>query len=528
MVRYVYPVLAAVGGLMLLYASLVGDSGAEQTALSKGVVAAFSLEGQTLDPAKYSSGGDLWYISQMFEQLIHPTPDGELRNWLAESWSLARDGEPVIEVTIREGVKFHNGEALTSEDFQFAYQRLSDPNTSRWSHYQAQVERFEVVDDHRFRIHFKQPDAAYIAGNLQLYAMPKDYFERVGPEEFAAAPVGTGPWKFVSRRPGEELRLEAFDAYWNDRHRPGRVEKLTIKIIPENATRVAALRRGEVDWIDSVPPVMVAEVEQLADIETASLSSISNMFINFPTHDESTPFSDVRVRKAIAHAVDIDAIIEHVLFGQGERYVQVAEGSLGYDPDLDPYAYDPKKARELLRAAGYPNGFATPCYVLNTPRAPMTKEVGEVVVAYLGQVGIRCQVRLLEYGAWLNLGRRATSPELDGVLTNWLWGHGIPGDPTLAWMGHLHSYVEGEGWGSYSYDDDPKADRMVERLSRTMDTAERDALARKIARYKHENVLGGIPTYRPKLTLAWRSDRIAFTPWPSGTWRKFQEVRLEK
>lgn len=234
-------------------------------------------------------------------------------------------GKPVIDVTIRRGVKFHNGDPLTSADFEFAYQKLRDPKVSRWSHNQAAVERFEIVDDLRFRLHFKEGDGSYVANQLQLWAVPKAYYEKVGEAGFAQAPVGTGPWKFVSRVVKDELRLEAFDGYWNTAHRP-KVKNLTIKIIPEDLTRVAAFKTGAVDWIDAVPLSMVTEFRKLPGVKTLSVVSGNNLYLDFNTHQPNSPFRDLRVRRAVAHAIDVDAIIKSVLFGQGQRYVQVGEG----------------------------------------------------------------------------------------------------------------------------------------------------------------------------------------------------------
>jgi peptide/nickel transport system substrate-binding protein len=135
---------------------------------------AFGAEGTTLDPTKYSAGVDHYFIGQMFEQLVRYDPDLKPVNWLAESWKLEeQDGKPVIDVKLRPGVKFHNGDPLTSADFEFCYERLRDPKVSRWSHLQTNVEKIEIVDDLHFRIHFKAPDGDYVAGALQLWAMPK-------------------------------------------------------------------------------------------------------------------------------------------------------------------------------------------------------------------------------------------------------------------------------------------------------------------------------------------------------------------
>lgn len=357
--------------------------------------------------------------------------------------------------------------------------------------------------------------------------MPKNYFEEVGDEAFGRHPIGTGPWKFVSRRVKEELLLEAHEGYWNEEYRPT-AKELRIRIIPEDLTRVAALQTGEVDWIDAVPPAMLEDVKRLEGIATATKPAGNHLFLDMDTIPEG-PLQDVKVRQAIAHGIDMDAIIESVLFGQGQRYTQVAEGATGYNPDLTPYEYDPAKAMQLLSEAGYPQGFEIDCYNLITPREPNIKEVGEAMFAYLGTIGVRCKVINMEYGAWINLGRRDEQTEqLNGGLISWMWGQGVPGDPAIAWGGHLHSYESGKGWGSYSHVDDPEFDRMIEEAAKIMEPEARAAALREIGARKHELVLGGLTTYQPLVTMAWNDDKVSYTPWPyPGFWRNFQQVGLK-
>ena len=519
--------LAAALGLLALNATASAQTKDAHT--KDTLVAALAAEGTVLDPARYSAGVDQYFIGQMFEQLVRFDPDQKPVNWLAESWSIeGTPDKPIIDVHIRKGVKFHSGDPLTAADFEFSFERLRDPKISRWVHLQANVEKFEIIDDHHFKLHFKAPDGDYIVGSLQLWAMSKKYYEKAGEDGFAKAPVGTGPWKFGSRSIKEDMKLEAFEDYWNKDARP-KIKNLVLKIIPEDLTRVAAFKSGSVDWIDAVPLSELPEIRKMPGVKTFTATTPNNLFINFPTYKPESPFNKLKVRQAVAHAVDVDAIIKSVLFGQGERYTEIGKGSTGYDPDLKPFPYDMRKAKQLLAEAGYPNGFETPCYNLNTPREPNVKEMGEAVFAYLGTVGIRCKVQGLEYSAWINIGRRGRDgpPEMDGVLM-WMWGHGLPGDPAIPWSGHLHSFVQGKGYGSYSFDNDAKADAMVEELKATMAPEKRVELIKQIARYKHENVLGGVTTYRPVVTLAWR-DNIEFRAWPSpGSWRAFQEVGFKK
>ncbi|MDA9505029.1 glutathione ABC transporter substrate-binding protein [Bradyrhizobium sp. CCBAU 11386] len=492
------------------------------------IVAALAAEGEVLDPTRSIGGADQYFIGQMFEQLVRFDPNLKMVNWLAESWSIEGTADkPIIDVHLRKGVNFHNGDPLTSADFEFSYERLRDPKISRFSYTQANVERFEIVDNHHFKLHFKAPDGNYIPNALQLWAIPKKYFEKAGEEGFAKAPVGTGPWKFVSRSIKEDLKLAAFDDYWNKDARP-KVKNLVLKIIPDDVTRLAAFKSGAVDWIDAVPLSEVNEIKKMPGVAAFTAVSRNNLYIDFPAHKPDSPFSKLKVRQAVAHAVDVDAIIKSVLFGQGERYVEVGMGEAGYDPNLQAYPYDVKKAKELLAEAGYPNGFETPCYNLITPREPNVKEMGEAVFAYLGTVGIRCKVQGLEYLAWSNLAYRGLGhPEMDGIMPL-MWAHGLPGDPGEPWSGMLHSFIPGTGFGAVSHSEDPKADAMVEALKNTMNPEKRVELIKQIARYKHERVLGGVTTYRPIITLAWRDD-IAFRPWPwPGLWRQFQEASFKE
>jgi peptide/nickel transport system substrate-binding protein len=302
---------------------------------------------------------------------------------------------------------------------------------------------------------------------------------------------------------------------------------LVIKTIPEDLTRLAAFKTGAVDLIDAVPVASLEEVRRMPGVKTATLNTGNNIYFNFASDLPGSPFRDIRVRRAAAHAIDLDAIIRRVLFGQGERYVEIGAGSFGHDPEIRPIPYDPRRARELLREAGYPNGFDTPCYNMTTPREPNIKEFGEAVFAYLTAVGIRCRVRGLEYNAWLRTVRHDPDPafRMDGII-NAMYGHGIPGDPGTAWGQMLHSYTPGAGWGASSRDSDPEVDGLIAAQRAEMDPARREPIIRRIARLKHERMLGGLSMYRPLQTFAWR-DKVQFIPWANpGIWHQMQQVGL--
>ncbi len=502
-------------GLLVLLLTTCTDGWCDSNTLT----VAFAAEATQVDPTRTTAGVDDYFMNLFFERLLAVTPDLERVNWLAEDWQVVEVGEGVrIDVTLRQGVRFHNGDEVTTKDFNFAYERMRDPS-SGVSGQLRYVSKVEIHDDYQLSLHLTQPDPTVVVTNLVLWAIPRKYFESVGDDGFQKHPVGTGPWKFVSRKPRDELIVERFEDYWNKDVMPG-YQRLVIKIIPEDTTRVAEYKTGAVDWIDAVPPAQVEEFKSLPATRVANRQAPNNLFLNLNAIDKNSPFRDARVRLAVAHAVDYDAIIKYVLFGQGIRTAQLAPGSLGYDPNLKPHAYDPEKARQLLAEAGYENGININCYNLTTPREPYIKEVGETIYAYLAEVGIKCRIVQMEYGAWINAGRYNARPWMDGLQST-MWGQGLPGDPTTAWGGHMHS--NGNGWGAYSYYSDPVMDGLIEELRLLIDDTERAVKIRELAEIKHRLGAGGIPTYRPILTFAWR-DSTDFKPWPGAFWRSMRQI----
>lgn len=525
--------LAGVAGVALLAALANGALADDMKKVTGSLTIAQAAEATMLDITRYRAGVDTYIMGNVFEMLTQPDPTLKGQNWLAEKWNIhEEDGKPVIEVWLRKGVKFHHGGELTSKDMVYVQQRLSNKDIATWPHYQKNVERIEVIDDHHFKIRFSGPDGLYIPNNLQLYGISKDYYESHTEEQIQAAPDGTGPWQLVGHKVKEEFNLVAHDDYWNKDHRPG-VKNLTVKIIPEDLTRVAALQTGAVDWIDAVPPAMVDDVKKMDGIVTTSRPSGNNIFMSMAQYldklpgQDTNPLKDVRVRKAMAMAVDMDGIIEGVLFGQGERYAAVTPGGNGYDPDLKGHPYDVEQAKKLMAEAGYANGFDLNCYNLITPREPNIKEFGEAVYAYLGQIGVRCNLIGEEYAAWLARNARSREPQNDGILLH-MWGQGVVADPGQHWAGSHHCYREGSGFGSYSHFCDDELDKLVAEQTTIMDPAVRNPLLQKIGQMTVDKV-AGIKAYIPLVTFAWREAKVDYKPWPwLGFWRKLQEIGLKQ
>ena len=209
------------------------------------------------------------------------------------------------------------------------------------------MDRLEVIDDYRFKVYFKMPDVTFIPNRAgAVLISSKGYYDRVGEDQFVKKPVGTGPYKFLRHVPGEYVDIERFEDYWGVK--PS-VQEARFHFVPESTTKVAMLKEGEVDIINTCPYPLVGDIEKSSGLKTVKLAgNHPTPSVAFSTRNLKTPWHDRRVRLAMACAIDRNAIIKNVLYGIPNNYAFFAPYEIGYDPDLKPYPYDPKKAKELL------------------------------------------------------------------------------------------------------------------------------------------------------------------------------------
>lgn len=377
------------------------------SASAKDVTLAIGQEPTSIDQSLIYLGADYLAVPNWGERLIDKDPEGNLKPGLVASWKMSPDGK-TVEFTLRKGVKFHSGDPLTVKDVEFSFDRFRAKNVLRVS-YLTSMERFEIVDDYSFKVHFKAPDVTFIPQQGIVNIVSKSYYDRVGEEKFNREPVGTGAYKLVKYVPGEYVDVARFDDYWGGK---ASVDKARILFVAEDTTRVSKLKAGEVDLIGSVPYTMVRDLEKTPGIKLVkSVSGHPTPTIQFNNLNPKVPWHDKRVRLAMALAINYDAIINNMLLGMVKRYGCLAPWEPGYDSDLKPYPYDPKKAKELLAEAGYPNGFDLPFYYLTTGRVPMINETVEAIAAYFKAVGIRTQLIGEEAAAFNARRRAAKGPE---------------------------------------------------------------------------------------------------------------------
>jgi peptide/nickel transport system substrate-binding protein len=304
----------------------------------------------SLDPANYRDRETETVIRNMFDGLVTRTPEGQVKAEIAESWTTPDDTTYIFK--IRKGVKFHNGEELTVDDVVFTFNRILskdgvDGKQSPRVGLLGPLTQVEKVDDSTVKMTLSTPSPAFLQLLVHTQIIPQQYYNQVGFQGFNEKPVGAGPFKFVSGTLNSEIVLDRFDGYWNG---APPLKKVIFRMMPEPLTRIAALRAGEVHIIQEVPPDNAAGLQQESKVQVQVAEGTRLYEIEFNVNS----VSDVRVRQAINYAINWDEILKELYKGYARRVsTAMLPTGFGYNHDLKPYAYDPAKAKQLLREADY-------------------------------------------------------------------------------------------------------------------------------------------------------------------------------
>jgi peptide/nickel transport system substrate-binding protein len=373
-----------------LVVSVVVVFGAAAQRVPKGqVVIALGSDIPALDPHMHNIRGMLIVGWQLFDNLISRDPTTmQPVPHLAESWRLV--DELTWELKLRHGVRFHNGEPFDAATVKYNFERVLNPDQKSPQRGNiAWLARVDVVDDSTVRLITKEPHPIVPERLTNFQMLPAAYAKTVGDAGLAQKPVGTGPYKFVSWTKGQEVVLEANADYWQG---PPAVKTVIFRSIPEMSTQIAELLAGRVDIIRTVPPEQIAAIKASGMAYVSMAPILRVVYLGFdclgrdPT--SQTALRDKRVRQAIAHAIDVDGIIYHVLGGIAQRTATgVTSMHFGYDGDVPRYAYDPEKAKALLAEAGYAEGLQVHLHTYSGS-IMCQRQVTDAIMGYLGQVGI--------------------------------------------------------------------------------------------------------------------------------------------
>jgi peptide/nickel transport system substrate-binding protein len=373
---------------------VVGLGAAAQIAPKGQVVVALTTDVPTLDPHMHNVRVMLIVGWHLFDSLTARDPTTmKLVPHLAESWRLVND--LTWEFTLRPGVKFHNGESFNAATVKYNFERVRNPDQKSPQRGNiAWLERVDIVDEQTVRLITKEPQPIAPEHLTNFQMIPAAYAQQVGDRGLAQKPVGTGPYTFVSWAKGQQVVLEANTDYWKG---APAVKTVVFQTIPEMAMQIAELLAGGVDIIRTIPPDQIPSIEASGSAYVSKTPILRVVYLSFdclgrdPT--SQTALKDPRVRQAIAHAIDVDAIIYHVLGGLGVRTpTGVTPLHFGYDGIAAEYAYDPTQAKTLLAEAGYVSGLQL---TLHTYAGSIVsqRQVTDAIMGYLAQVGIRTDIR---------------------------------------------------------------------------------------------------------------------------------------
>jgi peptide/nickel transport system substrate-binding protein len=411
-------------------------------------------------------------IYAIHDAVVKSMPGERNAPGLAESWTVSKDGT-VIDFALRKNVTFHNGDPFTAEDVRFSFQRYKGVSSKLLK---ERVRDVEVVNPHRVRFHLNGPwpDFFTVYGTPASGAgwiVPKKYIEKVGDEGYLKAPVGLGPYKVVSFKPGIELLLEAHEGYW--RKVPA-VKRLVLRTVPDEATRLAMLKRKEVDVAYGFLGPTAQEVQRDATLKLIPTPIAATHWINFHDQfDPKSPWHDRRVRLAAALALDRKALNEAETLGHSRLTGGIIPKEFEFSLPLDPYPYDPAKARQLLAEAGYPSGFDAGDFSVGPPYFSL----GETIVGYLQAIGIRSKLRTMERAAFFTAW---SGKKLRGLSYGASGAHGSAAT-------RIESFVASSG--AYTSGGYPDIDELARAQSREADRGKREAMLHQIQRLAHERVM---------------------------------------
>jgi len=423
------------------------------------------------DPAESIQGTPFMVLSATHDALVKPMPGKSMAPCLAESWSVSPDGL-VYEFVLRKGVKFHNGEVMTAEDVKFSFERYRGIFAKTLKEKVAAV---ETPDPGRVRFRLKQPwpDFMTFYGTRATGAgwiVPKKYVEKVGDDGYKKAPIGAGPYRFVSFTPGVELVLEAFEQYWR---KVPHVKRLVLRTIPDHATRLAALKRGEADVVYLISGELAEEVKRTPGLSIKAVFPSNHWLILSDQWDPKSPWHDKRVRLAANLALDRKTLNEAATLGFSKITGSIVPSSFEFYWPAPPYPYDTARAKRLLAEAGYPSGFDAGDFFCDLQVCPW----GEAMLTNFKAVGIQLKLRPLERAAYFKgVAERKYRNVLylfagaSGNAATWLEAFAISGG----------TYVH----GSY-----PDIDGLFREQAAELDRGKREGLLHKIQQMIHDRAV---------------------------------------
>lgn len=467
-----------------------------------------------LDPHGQAANTTFRVIYMMYDRLV--TYDGtstEPQPMLAESWDVSEDGMEYTFHLVKDA-KFHDGSPVTAEAVQYSFTRAIDVGKSAAGIFSKVIDKnsFEIIDDHTIKITLKEPFAPFIStlgtafANIINPALEENHGDDLGESFLAEAEMGSGPYILDSWDRGETLVMKANPDYWGEKPT---METVNIRFVSEASTARLMLEKGEIDLIDNtmVSPEVLGQMEGTDEIEVVKATGFQIDYM--PMNIESGPLADVKVRQAIAHSINYDALLESVYLGNAERIVgAVPKGMFGFSPDAKLYEYDLDKAKALLEEAGQAEGLTLEIAISEDDE--VRSNTALLLQSDLEKVGVTLNIKTYAWPTFLDL---VTSGKHDFGLVSWTPDYP---DPDYNLWYFAHSSSKGPGFNLAFYEN-PEVDALLEEARTSTDEDLRENNYKEIQNTMAEEV-PYIFVAQPQIQAPVRSWVKGYELNPMNTW----------
>ncbi len=445
------------------------------------LIAAIAGEPDQLDPHKTSAYFSFEVLENVFDTLVEPDADLNMRPALADSWETSPD-QLVWTFHLRSGVTFHDGSPFTADDVVYSYRRIIDEQLTNSDKFSA-VADVSAVDDRTVRLTLTRPTPNLLTNLGGFKGMAIVQRRNVEDGQIATHPIGTGPFAFAGQKSGDSITLRANDRYWGG---GPQIPGVTFRFISESATALSALQAGEIDWTDAVPAQRVTQLRNDDSLRLAETPS--NDYWYLALNLARAPWDDVRVRQAVASALDRPSIVQATSYGTAQaNQLAIPEGNPWFVP-YDRYSRDLDRARDLLQQAGTA---PTEMDLLVTSEYPQTVTAAQVIADNLAPLGITTSIRTVDFATWLD---EQNSGNFDMLMMGWLGNI----DPDDFYYAQHHT----DGTSNAQKFSDPRVDRLLDAgRTETDRQARKDDYARAATLIADE--VSYIYLYNPAVLQAW-------------------------
>lgn len=459
---------------------------------------------KSLDPHATNDQPSSRVMRQIYDTLVETTVDMELVPGLAENWE--RIDEKTVKMKLREGVKFHNGEELKSRDVKFTLERmLISPEVS---HIIEAIDSIKIIDDYNLIIKTKEPFGPLLAhlSHTAASILNEKAVKEAG-ESYGSNPVGTGPFKFINWKKGDEVTLERFEDYYEGM---AGVEKVIFKNVPKGINRTIGLEENRFDIAYDVDQINKDRIIRNKNADLLEGPSLGMIYLGFNT--QKKPYNDKNIRQAINYAIDVDEIINEVLKGIAQRANSpIGPRVFGYNPNVNTYDYNPDKAKRIIKQAGYEYGFNTTILINENP---VRKQIAEIIQNHLSKVGVTVKIEVVDWATYLD---KTANGEHEMFISGWI---SVTGDADYGLYGMFHSSDNGGESGNRFFYKNKQVDKLLEK-GRKFITSKTRIEAYKEAQKLIVDDAPGVFLYYPTQNVAIQRYVKGFQLHPTGDHRLY-------